>query len=96
MTPALFSISYAGFWGQASLGLPEFIKHGGKLGFPSVMIAGKRPHLSPLDATTEFLKPIQDALAEARVRCDILAAYTNLAQLASIGCEVPLIEFQIA
>ena len=96
MTPALFSISYAGFWGQASLGLPEFIKHAGKLGFPSVMIAGKRPHLSPLDVTTEFLKPVQEALAEAQVRGDILGAYTNLAQPSSIGCEVPLVEFQIA
>jgi sugar phosphate isomerase/epimerase len=60
------------------------------------MIAGKRPHLSPLDATPEFVKPVKDALAEARVRCDVLAAYTNLVQPVSVGCEVPLVEFQIA
>ncbi len=96
MTPSLFSISYAGFWGQSTLNLTDFIKHAGELGFSSVMIAGKRPHLSPLDATPEFVKPVQDALAEARVRCDVLAAYTNLAQPASVGCEVPLVEFQIA
>ena len=53
MTPCLFSVSYAGFWGQASLNLHDFIRHAGGLGFPSVMIAGKRPHLSPLDMTPE-------------------------------------------
>ena len=96
MTPCLFSISYAGFWGQSSLGLTDFIMHAGKLGYASVMIAGKRPHLSPLDASPEFVKPIQDALAAAKVRCDVLGAYTNLAQPTSVGCEVPLVEFQIA
>jgi sugar phosphate isomerase/epimerase len=96
MTPALFSISYAGFWGQATLNLADFIKHAGALGYPSVMIAGKRPHLSPLDATPEFVSPIKDALTAANVRCGVLAAYTNLAQPTSVGCEVPAVEFQIA
>lgn len=96
MTPCLFSISYAGFWGQSSLGLTDFIKHAGKLGYASVMIAGKRPHLSPLDASPDFVKPIRDALAAANVRCDVLGAYTNLSQPAAVGCEVPLVEFQIA
>lgn len=96
MTPSLFSISYAGFWGQAVLSLTDFIRHAGKLGYPSVMIAGKRPHLSPLDASLEFVKPIQDALAAANVRCDVIGAYTNLSQPSTCGCEVPLVEFQIA
>ncbi|MEQ1862746.1 MAG: sugar phosphate isomerase/epimerase family protein [Chthoniobacteraceae bacterium] len=96
MKPCLFSVSYAGFWGQSALGLVDFVAHAGKLGFPSVMIAGKRPHLSPLDATPEFVKPIQDALASANVQCDVLGAYTNLAQPTAVGCEVPLVEFQIA
>lgn len=96
MTPSLFSISYAGFWGQSVLGLTDFIKHAGALGFASVMIAGKRPHLSPLDATSDFVNRIQDALAAAQVRCDVLGAYTNLSQPSSVGCEVPLVEFQIA
>jgi sugar phosphate isomerase/epimerase len=96
MTPALFSISYAGFWGQSTLSLTDFITHAGALGYPAVMIAGKRPHLSPIDATPDFVKPIQDALAAARVRCAVLAAYTNLAQPSPLGGEVPLVEFQIA
>jgi hypothetical protein len=54
MEACLFSFSYAGFW--------DFITHASKLGYSSVMIAGKRPHLSPLAATPEFVKPIQDTL----------------------------------
>lgn len=96
MKPALFSISYAGFWGQATLKLIDFVEHAGKLGYPAVMIAGKRPHLSPLDANDEFLQPIQAALQRANVSCAVLAAYTNLGQSSHVGCEVPLIEFQIS
>jgi sugar phosphate isomerase/epimerase len=96
MQPCLFSISYAGFWGQASLPLTEFIRHAGKLGYSSVMIAGKRPHLSPLDASSQALPNVKSALQEAKVRCDVLGAYTNLAQPPGVGCEVPHIEFQIA
>jgi sugar phosphate isomerase/epimerase len=95
MTPCLFSISYAGFWGQHTLPLTDFIAHAGALGYPSVMIAGKRPHLSPLDA--EALVPqVKAALAAAKVRCEVLGAYTNLSQPSVIGCEVPQVEFQIA
>lgn len=96
MIPSLFSISYAGFWGQDTLSLTDFIARAGALGYPSVMIAGKRPHLSPLDATPEFVRPVQEALAAAKVHCDVVAAYVNLAQPTSVGCEVPLVEMQIA
>lgn len=95
MTPCLFSISYAGFWGQSVLKLADFIPHAAQLGFASVMIAGKRPHLSPLDAA-EQIGPLKAALAAAKLRCDVLGAYTNLAQPVGVGCEVPQIEFQIA
>jgi len=95
MNPCLFSISYAGFWGQAALKLADFIPHAARLGFESVMIAGKRPHLSPLDAA-EQIGPLKTALAAANLRCDVIGAYTNLAQPVGVGCEVPQIEFQIA
>ncbi len=95
MKPCLFSISYAGFWGQSALKLTDFIPHAAKLGYESVMIAGKRPHLSPLDAA-EQIEPLKAALAAAKIRCDVLGAYTNLAQPVGVGCEVPQIEFQIA
>src|SRR6516225_1176876 len=94
MKPALFSISYAGLWGQAALTLPEFLARAGRLGFPSVMIAGKRPHLSPLDATPALLESVKGTLAAAHLSCDVVAGYTNLAPIKSAG-EVPAIEFQI-
>src|SRR5262245_33110654 len=93
MQTCLFSVSYAGFWGQAALPLTEFIARAGRLGFSSVMIAGKRPHLSPLDATPQLLRDVQTALSRAGVLCDVLAAYTNLAPGAA---EVPDAEMQIA
>ena len=94
MKPCLFSISYAGLWGQAKLDLREFIAHAARLGFRSVMLAGKRPHVSPLDATPEMVDSLRETLAAAGVKCDIVAAYTNLAP--GSAAEVPAIEFQIA
>src|SRR2546430_13432668 len=94
MNLCLFSVSYAGFWGQATLSLPEFIAHAGRLGYASVMLAGKRPHVSPLDATPNTLQSLKEALKKAGVSCDVIAGYTNFAP-GSAG-EVPLIEFQIA
>jgi sugar phosphate isomerase/epimerase len=91
---ALFSVSYAGYWGQATLSLPDFIARAGKLGFDSVMLAGKRPHLSPLDATPAYIRSIKEALKSARVTCGAIGAYTNLAP--GSAAEVPAIEQQIA
>ena len=94
MKPCLFSVSYAGFWGQTSLALPEFIARAGRFGYASVMLAGKRPHVSPLDATPEMLRGLKAALNNARLSCDVVAGYTNFCP--GSATEVPLIEFQIA
>ena len=94
MIPGLFSVSYAGLWGQATLALPEFIARAGRLGYASVMLMGKRPHLSPLDATPGLLQSLKGALKEAGVSCDVIAGYTNLAPASA--SEVPSSEFQIA
>ncbi|MCB1206836.1 MAG: TIM barrel protein [Verrucomicrobiae bacterium] len=96
MTPALFSVSYAGYWGQAALDLPSFIRKAGKLGYPSVMLAGKRPHLSVLDTSSERIEEIRSVLDDSGVRCDVIAAYTNLVQPTGVGGEVPHLELQIA
>jgi sugar phosphate isomerase/epimerase len=94
MTPCLFSVSYAGLWGQASLSLPEFVAQAGHLGFPSVMLMGKRPHLSPLDASPALVDSLKDSLQRAHVRCDIIGAYTHLG--IRTAAEIPTVEFQIA
>jgi len=94
MRTCLFSVSYSGSWGQANLPLAEFIARAGRLGFSSVMLGGKRPHLSPLDATPEVVEELKGALRQARVTCDCIAGYTNLAS--GVAAEVPLVEMQIA
>jgi hypothetical protein len=73
MQLSLFSISYAGLWGQARLELPEFIRHAAELGYSSVMIAGKRPHLSPLDAGEEKLRSRSSAV-ELRSRSSAVSS----------------------
>jgi sugar phosphate isomerase/epimerase len=93
MQLSLFSISYAGLWGQARLELPSFIAKAAELGYSSVMLAGKRPHLSPLDASDEQLAALQATLAEHRVACGAVAAYVDMAPAAA--AEVPYVEMQI-
>jgi len=51
MRLTLFSVGYAGLWGQSVLGMHEFLDKAARLGYDGVMLAGKRPHLSPLDTT---------------------------------------------
>lgn len=94
MQLSLFSISYAGLWGQASLDLIPFIRHAAQLGYDAVMIAGKRPHLSPLDAEERTLETLADTLRQANIRCAAIAAYTDFATPGA--AEVPYGEMQIA
>jgi sugar phosphate isomerase/epimerase len=94
MKPCLFSVSYAGFWGQAALPLPDFISRAGHLGYPAVMLMGKRPHFSVLDMTDEKLEAVRSALHAANTRCEVIGAYTHLAP--SSASEVPFVEMQIA
>jgi sugar phosphate isomerase/epimerase len=87
-------VSYAGLWGQATLDLPAFIARAARLGFTSVMLMGKRPHLSPLDASTRQVAAIRDCLQREGVACDVIGAYTDLAPGAA--AEVPGVELQVA
>lgn len=94
MQLSLFSVSYAGYWGQARLEAPQFIAKAAELGYAAVMLAGKRPHLSPLDADSRRLDKIHAALGEHRVACAAIAGYVDLAPAAA--AEVPYLEMQIA
>jgi sugar phosphate isomerase/epimerase len=94
MRLGLFSVGYAGFWGQAALGVCEFIEKAAHLGYDGVMLAGKRPHLSPLDATPDRMEQVKDALARTGLRCEVIAAYTDFA--GGTAAEVPHTEIQIA
>jgi sugar phosphate isomerase/epimerase len=94
MQLGLFSISYAGLWGQAALDLRQVIRRAGELGFDAVMVAGKRPHLSSLDTDDRAVDALQGELHSAGVRCAAVAAYTDFG--AAVAAEVPLAELQIA
>ncbi|QEG37412.1 sugar phosphate isomerase/epimerase family protein [Bythopirellula goksoeyrii] len=93
MKLSLFSVSYAGYWGQDRLNVTDFIAKAAKLGFESVMLAGKRPHLSPLDANEEYVAAISSALSANNISCEVIAGYTDLSPLAA--SEVPYLEMQI-
>ena len=93
MKLGLFSISYAGLWGQAAIDLCQFIHKARLLGYDTVMLAGKRPQLSVLDANASQVDALRNALSEAGVTCSVVAAYNDLG--AKSGAEVPLVEMQI-
>ena len=93
MKHCLFSISYAGLWGQECIELEAFIGRAAQLGYQGVMIAGKRPHLAPLDATPEILLGLKDHLKREGVECPVLAAYTDFSGAGA--ADVPFLEIQI-
>jgi sugar phosphate isomerase/epimerase len=94
MQLCLFSVSYAGFWGQTALDLLPFLRHARELGYDAVMLAGKRPHVSPLDTDEARVAELRAALDEARLSCPVIAAYTDFG--APVAAEVPYLEMQIA
>ncbi|MBT3375467.1 MAG: sugar phosphate isomerase/epimerase [Lentisphaerae bacterium] len=95
MTPTLFSVSYAGFWGQASLDLKGFISHAAELGYPAVMLMAKRPHLSVLDYGPEEIADLAGHCRACGVDVACVAGYTNFAGGVESG-EVPFIEMQVS
>jgi sugar phosphate isomerase/epimerase len=94
MKLSLFSVSYAGYWGQHSLNLHQFIARAAELGYDAVMLAGKRPHLSPLDIDEASLEALKARLSEHNIECGVIAGYTDLSP--SAAAEVPYFEMQIA
>jgi sugar phosphate isomerase/epimerase len=92
---ALHSVSYAGVWlNQARLSLDDFLTRAWSLGFESVMLMAKRPHLSVLDfdnASTERLRWRVDELG-LKVAC--IAGYTDFT-IGSDRPEIPTREMQV-
>lgn len=95
MIPTLFSVSYAGLWGQQVLDLKAFLHKAAGIGFPAVELMGKRPHLSALDLTDEDLADIKHTADEAGVDIATIAGYTDFTAGAG-AAEVPLVEMQVA
>lgn len=94
MKLGLFSVSYAGYWGQQKLDLSAFIGKAAELGYDAVMVAGKRPHLSPLDADPDSIASVRATLAQHNIACGVVAGYTDLSP--AVAAEVPYLEMQIS
>ena len=69
MKMSLFTVSFAGFWGQHRLSLEASIDAAAELGFDGVEIMGKRPHLSPLDVSLDDCRRLGDRLADKGLSC---------------------------
>jgi sugar phosphate isomerase/epimerase len=96
MVPVLFSVGYAGYWGQKALDLPAFLRKAAALGYPAVELVAKRPHLSVLDFADEAsLAPLADAARAAGVDIVTIAGYTDFTAGRSAP-EVPFVEMQVA
>lgn len=93
MELSLFSVSYAGGWGQQRLTCEEFLARAAALGYRTAMLAGKRPHLAPLDTDEAALDRLEGALRRNQIACRAVAAYTDFSP--ARAAEVPYLELQI-
>jgi sugar phosphate isomerase/epimerase len=77
-TPVLHSISYAGVWpGQASLSVDEFLRNAVELGFASVALVAKRPHVSPLDFGRDARRELRAKLADLGLELVAMMGYSD-------------------
>lgn len=95
MQPALFSVSYAGYWGQHRLDVVSFLEKAAALGYPAVELVGKRPHVSVLDQADEAAwTAIRQAAQRLGVEIVTLAGYTDFTA-GRHAAEVPFVEMQL-
>ena len=74
----LHSVSYMGVWrGQATLTVDEFLVKASELGFDGVMLAAKRPHVSPVDYDDDARKKLRARIEELDLDLVCLAGYTD-------------------
>ncbi|MGE4564532.1 MAG: sugar phosphate isomerase/epimerase family protein [Victivallaceae bacterium] len=95
MTPSLFSVSYAGYWGQHRLSAVEFIAKAASLGYGAVQLAGKKPHLDFVAIGERELDAIAAAAAEHGVEIHTIAAYTDFTAAAQPP-GTPFVDMQLA
>jgi sugar phosphate isomerase/epimerase len=95
MIPTLFSVSYAGLWGQQTLEVEAFIRKAAGLGYSAVELMGKRPHLSSLDVDNGRLDRIKQCAKENRIQIATIAGYTDFTG-GGRAPEVPFVEMQLA
>jgi sugar phosphate isomerase/epimerase len=95
MHSALFTVSFAGLWGQERLTLEQSIDLAADLGYEGVEIMGKRPHLSILDYSIDDCRRVRDQVERRGLRVAAVAGYTDFTAGAT-AAEVPMGEMQVA
>jgi sugar phosphate isomerase/epimerase len=90
----LHSVSYAGFWGQASLSVDQFIDKAADLGYNGVMLMAKRPHVSILDYGEKERAALRKRMEARKLATVCIAGYCNLTGDLEHG-EVPHREIQV-
>lgn len=96
LKPCLHSVSYMGVWrGQATLTVDEFLLKAKELGFDAVMLAAKRPHVSPVDYDDNARAKLKARIKELGLELVCLAGYTDFtAGIDKAG--IPNVEIQAA
>ena len=69
MKTCLFTVTFAGFWGQHKLTLEDSIDKTAELGFEGIELMGKRPHLSPLDYSVDDCKHLGKRIKDKGLKC---------------------------
>jgi sugar phosphate isomerase/epimerase len=95
MKNCLFSVSYAGLWGQDSLSLADFVVKAKTLGYEGIEIMCKRPHLYPFDLGEGDVKALRKLVRDSHLSVACMAAYTNFCA-GSESREVPLLDLQVS
>ncbi len=90
----LHSVSYSGSWGQQALSVEQFAEKASELGFDSVMLMAKRPHLSVLDWAAAPRARLRSRLDQLGLKAACIAGYTNFTADLQHG-DIPHREFQI-
>jgi sugar phosphate isomerase/epimerase len=76
--PVLHSVSYAGVWpGHSLLDVDSFLQRAAALGFPSIALVAKRPHVSPFDYDAAARKALKKRIAELGLELAALMGYTD-------------------
>jgi sugar phosphate isomerase/epimerase len=94
MKTSIFTVSFAGLWGQQKLSLEESIDLAADLGYQGVELIGKRPHLSPLDYSVDDCKQLRERIEKNGLQCSAVAGYTNFLGGLEAG-EVPFVDMQV-
>jgi sugar phosphate isomerase/epimerase len=93
MKLGIFTVSYAGFWGQEKVPLEAIIPRAKTFGYDGVMLMAKRPQAFPADMTESRRTELRRLLKDHGLELACVGAYTNFtAGLESK--EVPLLDMQ--